>query len=162
MDADDRNDARQDLDGLRVPAGRRRPLFQVGVEVLRIGEGLVRGEDCLGVPGREVLAVLGGAGLHNHGVALGGPGHVQGALHLEMPAFMVDRVHAGTVGPHAGALVRHDGVVFPAVPELLRHVQELCGPLVPLRVRRLAGAGRSSGRRRHPLWSQRSSPPCRR
>ena len=54
--------------GLR-PAASVRGL-EVRVERLRLGEGLLRGEDRLGVAGGEILAVLGRAGLHEQRMAL--------------------------------------------------------------------------------------------
>ena len=56
--ADHRHDPRQDLDRLGVPADRGRAALEVAVEVLRVLQGLLRGEHRLGVAGGEVLAVL--------------------------------------------------------------------------------------------------------
>jgi len=55
--ADNRHDAGEDLDAFRITADGGGGL-QVPVEVLRIREGLVGGEDGVRVPRGEVLAVL--------------------------------------------------------------------------------------------------------
>ena len=68
--ADDRADAGQDLERGRGRGRRGRARLEVGVERLRVRQRLLRGEDRLGVPGREALAVLRRPGLHEHRPAL--------------------------------------------------------------------------------------------
>ena len=97
--ADDRDDARQDLDA--VPGrGRRRPSCASGRRRNAAHrQGLLRGEHGLGVAGGEVLAVLGRAGLHDQRVALRRTRDVQRALDPEVPADVVDGADAGSCPP---------------------------------------------------------------
>jgi hypothetical protein len=62
--ADHGHDARKDLDLVRIPAEPAGPPLHVRVELLAVGQGLLRGEDRLGVAGRELPAVLRRSGLH--------------------------------------------------------------------------------------------------
>ena len=134
---DDRNNARKNLDRLRVPAGCGRSLLQVRIEALCLWQRLLGGENRFGVAGGEVLAVFRGARLDNHRVALDGARHIQGALDAEIRAGVVDRMDAGVVPPNPGVLVPDGGPVLPAVPELARDVKEFRSPLIPQRVGRL-------------------------
>ena len=129
--ADDRHDARQDEHRVGVPAGRRGPPLEVGVERLRLLERLLRGEDRLGVAGGELLAVLRGPGLHQQRVALRRARHVQRPGDLEVLARVVGGVDQSLVAPEPGLLVAQDRRVVPAVPELLGDLEELRGPRVP-------------------------------
>ena len=61
------HDAWQHDHAIGVTAGRASALLDVGIELRRALVGLVRGEDRLGVPRGEILAVLRGSGLHEQG-----------------------------------------------------------------------------------------------
>nr|BFE73395.1 hypothetical protein GCM10020092_066960 [Actinoplanes digitatis] len=119
---------------VRVPAVLGGAPLDVVVELLRVGERLVRGEDRLGVAGGEVAPVLRRAGLHQQGVALRGARHVERASHPEVLAVVLRRIDLLLVTPHAAGLVGEHHVVVPGVPELERDVDELGGPLVALPV----------------------------
>ena len=134
--ADHRHDARQDLELAGVPAEPAGPPLHVRVELLAVGQGLLRGEDRLGVAGRELPAVLRRPGLHQQRAALRRAGHVQRAADPEVAALVVHPVDPGRVGVDAGRLVAQFGAVLPAVPQPDRHVHELGGPRVPLLVAR--------------------------
>lgn len=111
--------------------------LEIGVEGAGVLDGLLGGEHRLRVPGRELLAVLAGARLHEQRVTLGRAGHVERALDAEVRPLVPGRVDLRVVAPDAGGLVADDRVVLPAVPELEGHVEELTGPGVPVRVRGL-------------------------
>ncbi|OUM03956.1 hypothetical protein A8M77_02770 [Variovorax sp. JS1663] len=70
--ADHREDAGHDLHVLRVAAQRGQAVLDVGVEGLRLVEGLVRDEDHLGRARRQRAPGIRGAGLHHHRPALRG------------------------------------------------------------------------------------------
>ena len=83
-----------------VAAGRRRTGLEVGVEGLRVLEGLLGGEHRLRVPGRERLAVLGRT---RPARAAGNPagvrGTLSGALDAEVRPLVPGRVDLRVVAP---------------------------------------------------------------
>ena len=101
--------------------------FQVGV----VGTGgfdvLGDGVDDLGVLGGDLEALFAGAGLDQDGAALGGAGDAEGALDLEVGAFVVERVELRGVEELAGVLVAGQGAGFPGVPEAFDDFHELGG-----------------------------------
>ena len=117
MRADHRRDAGQDLDAGRG-RGRRAATrgLEVAVEVLALGEGLLRGEDGLGVAGGEVLAVLRRAGLHEQRLALRRARDVQRPADPELRARVVDLVHPVGVGEDAGVGVEDAARRPPSCP----------------------------------------------
>ena len=133
--ADDGADAGQDQQVLGPSAVRGEPSLEVGVEVLRLREGLLRGEDRLGVPGGELLAGLGRPGLHQQRVALDRTADVERPAHLEVLAPVVDRCDPVGVGVDARRLVGDHRLVVAAVPQRLGELDELGGP----RIARLRG-----------------------
>ncbi len=52
-------------------------LFQICVERLAVRQGLLCGEDRLGIPCGKFLAVFGGTGLYEQRMALWGARHIQ-------------------------------------------------------------------------------------
>ena len=109
-------------------------VLQVGVELLRVGQRLLRGEHRLGVPGGELAAVLGRAGLDQQRPPLRRARDVERPADAEVLAGEVDRVDPGRVRVAAGGLVTDLRAVLPAVPQRHGHVDELGRALVALPV----------------------------
>ena len=122
-----RADARQDFQLPWVAPHRPGPGTDVVGELGRTVQRLVRGENRFGMARSKVAAVLGRARLHLHRPALWRARRVEGTLDLVMGAHMVDRMHLAGIGKHPGRLVQHQRVVFPAVPQVGRHLHELFG-----------------------------------
>ena len=106
--------------------------LDVTVEGLGVGQGLVRGEDRLGVAGGEGAALVGGARLDVDRPALRRPWRTERPADLEEAADVVDRVHLVHVDVGPARAVDDEGVVLPAVPELGDDVDELLGAGVAL------------------------------
>src|SRR5262249_27497490 len=87
--ADHDEGAGVDLRMLGIVADLVHAALDVGVEFLAVGEAAAAGEDGFGGFGGELLAVFGGAGLHDDRPALHGAGDVEGAAHLEIFAVVV-------------------------------------------------------------------------
>jgi hypothetical protein len=103
-------------------------------------------EDRVGALGGQVAAVLRGAGLEDHRLALGRAGDVQRALHRQELALVTQGVQLVGIEEHAAGLVVDQGVVFPAVPETLDDVQILGRQAVAGVVRQMLGLAEVLGR----------------
>jgi hypothetical protein len=87
--AENRQDARHDQHGVRIPPRRRAVLLDAAVERDRVILGLLLGVDQVGDASAQILSRTRGARLRDHGIALNGPCHVQWSLHLQDVAPMV-------------------------------------------------------------------------
>ena len=130
--ADHDKGAGQDLDMIGVAAGLLGAALDVGIERLRAGQGAAAGEHGLRGLGRELLAVVGGAGLHDHRPALRGARDVERAAHFQIFALVVEHAHFGGIEIQALLDVAHEGVVGEGIPQTGDDVVELAGPLVAL------------------------------
>src|SRR5262245_21509535 len=81
--------------------------------------------------GRQLTALLGGAGLHDHGMTLGQACDVQRPTYGEEFALMTQNVHFPFFEEPPSLLIEREGTLLPAVPEALHHFDELGGPRVP-------------------------------
>ncbi len=97
-------------------------------------------EDGVGALGGEALAILRGAGLEDHRLALGRALDVERPLHLEELALVVERVQLVRIDEDAALLVGDVGVVLPGVPEPLHHVQVLARQPIAHVVGQVVGA----------------------
>src|SRR5438093_7626037 len=104
--------------------------LQIAVSTLCARQLLDDGEHDVGRPRGQLEPGLRAAGLNDDRMTLRATGHVDGALHLEEPATMVERADLRRVDVDSGRLVRHDRAVLPAVPEALHDVDELLSDLV--------------------------------
>ena len=89
--------------------------------------------DCINDVGRrgsQLASLLRSAGLHDNGMNLGQASDVQRPAHGEEPALVVQHVHLGFIEEPAGLLVEGEGILLPAVPETLHHLDELGGSRV--------------------------------
>ncbi len=111
-------------------AERRQPLLERGVLRLRLVEVLHDGEHHVGGARRQRLSRLGAAGLQHHRLALRRAADIDGSLDLEEDAPVVERPYPRRVEIGAAFAVGDDGVVGPAIPQPLHHVDELGRPLV--------------------------------
>lgn len=126
----DRADAGQNLQLLRLAPVFRQPRLHVLVERPGAADALMGGEDDLRHLRRKFLAVFRRAGLHEHRISLRRPGDIQRALHGVIFASVVDRVNFIRIETNAGQFVVDDGVILPAVPQLLHNVDEFVRFLV--------------------------------
>ena len=135
--ADDGHHARQDQQFVGATAMLRQAGLQAAVECLRAGQGLLRREYQFGRGGSQFLAILAGAGLYQHGVALHGALRLQGAAQLEVLAFVFKDVQLGRIEEIAAGLVEQIRIIAQAVPQALDDIDVFARALVALRVRHL-------------------------
>ena len=128
--SDDRHHAGQHRDLIRRAAILRHAPLQVAIGTPRGRQLLDDGEHDVGRPRGQLEPGLRAAGLDDDRMTLGATSHVDGALHLEEPATMVQRADLRRVDEDPGRLVRDDRAVLPADPEALDDVDELLGDLV--------------------------------
>ena len=132
--ADHDEGAGKNLQMLGVAADLLHAALDVGIELLPVGKAAAAGEHGFGCLGGKLLAVFGGAGLHDHGPALHRAGDVEGPAHLQIFAVMVERVHPGGIEEQAALDVAHESVVGEGIPQARDDVVELAGALVALGV----------------------------
>ena len=120
--------------------------FQTPVENAGLLQRLLGGEDDIGRAGCQRLAGLGRARLDHDGVALRRARCIQRAFDAEMRALVVQRVQLGGVEVHTAVLVAHDGIVLPAVPQPLDHVDKLAGHRIALGMVGVVATGEIGGR----------------
>ncbi len=144
--AEDGRQAGQDLDAVRVAAEGDGAALHVGIEILRVGELLLGGEDRLGIAGGEGAALVRGARLHQHRMALRRARQVERAAHAELLAGVVDGVDAVGVGVDAAGAVMDARVVLPAVPQLAHDIDELGRATIAVAVRVALGEAEIAGR----------------
>ena len=137
--ADDGHDAGQDQQFVVAAAMLRQAGLQAAVERLRAGQCLLRREYQFGRGGRQFLAILAGAGLHQHGIALHRALGLQCAAQLEVFAFVLQHLQLGRVEEIAAGLVEQIRIVAQAVPQALDDIDVFARALVALRVRHLRG-----------------------
>ena len=137
--ADDDEAAGQDLDVVRVAPGLSRPLPDIGVVALRVGELAAARKDHLRGFGGELAAGIRGAGLDDDRPALDRPGDVQGPAHRQELALVVEDMHPLRVEIDAVLDVADEGVLGPAVPEAGHDVEELAGAAVALAMLHMLG-----------------------
>ena len=104
--------------------------LEVGIEVHRVLQRLLGGEDHLGRAGRQGFASFRRTRLHQHWPALRRTRHVQGALHRKVLALVVEHMAVCRVEHPTTGLVPHKGVGVPAVPQALHHIGKLAGTFV--------------------------------
>ena len=97
----------------------------------------MRAEHDLGGLGRELPAVVGGAGLHHHRLALRRARHRQRSAHLEELAGVIEHVTPVGIVEAALLLVEDEGVVVPGVPQAAHDLDELAGAPVAHRLRQM-------------------------
>ena len=112
----------------------RQPLAHVGVIGQRVLDGVGRGIDHLGQLGADVAPGGGIARLHHDGPPLLRRPGVQRTAHLEMFALEIQPVHPAFVEEDPRLLVKHEGPVFPAVPEPGHRLGAFGGALVALAI----------------------------
>ena len=117
---------------LGVAADLLHAALDVGIKLLRIGERAATGEHGFRRFRRELLAVLGRAGLHDQRPALDGAGNVERPAHGEIFALVIEHVHFRRVEKEPGFDVAHERVVGEGIPQARHHVVELARPLVAL------------------------------
>ena len=108
----------------------RHAALQVVVVFLRRLDRQVRAEDRLGVLRGELLAFVGGAGLHHHRPALRRTRHIERPAHLVALALVVEVVHLARREIEPALGIAHESVVVPAVPQPRHDIDEL----VPARI----------------------------
>src|SRR2546429_8465064 len=96
---------------IRRAAILRHAPLQIAIGTLRGRQLLDDGEHDVGRPRGQLEPGLRAAGLNDHRMALRATGHVDGTLHLEEPATMVERADLRRVDVDSGRLVRHDRAV---------------------------------------------------
>ena len=96
----------------------------------------------------KLAAVVGGAGLHQHRLALRRARHVERAAHVEVLAVVIERVHLLRIEEQARLLVADEGVVVPRIPQRLHDLDEfLAAPVAHvLRLVRLVAEVERLGR----------------
>jgi hypothetical protein len=104
--------------------------LEVAVQGLRLLERLAGGEDHLGPARREVLAVLGGAGLDQHRVALRRARDVERPAHREELALVIEDVELVGIEVAPRRLVVEERVVLPRIPQAGDDLHELAGAAV--------------------------------
>ena len=130
--AQDRDEARQDLEGARLAAeGGRSRLDQI-VEGLSFGKGGLCAEDEIGDPGGEVLAGSGRARLNDDRAALRGPQDIERTTDLEMLARVIEKPDLGRIEGLGARLVLDHRAVVPAIPEAGHDVEELVRAIVAI------------------------------
>ena len=117
---------------LRSAAEFRHPAFHRRVVFLRVLDRGCSREHHIGGRRRHVLALLGGAGLHDHRIALRRARNVDRSAHREMLALVVEYVNFCRIEEDARRLVAHEGVVLPAVPQPAHHLDEFRGAAIAL------------------------------
>ena len=122
--ADHDEGARQDLEVLRIAADLAHAALDVGVELLPVGETAAAGEHRFRGLGRELPAVIGRAGLHDHRPALHGPGDVERPAHREIFSLVIEHMHLGGIEIKPGFDVADKGVVGEGIPQPGDHVIE--------------------------------------
>src|SRR5690606_23735278 len=126
--------------------------LDVPVKFLGSVQPLVRGEDDFGRRGSKPAAIFRLAGLDDDRVTLRGARHIERALDLEMLAAMLRGMQLVQIEKSAALLVANEGVILEALPELLDHVDMLCGARVAEGMRMLpveieiVGCGIRTGR----------------
>ncbi len=108
----------------------RKAGFQAGVVRLRRGHVERHRINHVGISGGDLLALVGGAGLHNDWPPLRCRRRVQRATHLEVLALVVQHVQFLGVEKHAACLVADEGIVLPTVPQSGNDAGKLRGALV--------------------------------
>ena len=108
--------------------------LHVGVERLAGFDAAQRGEHGFGGLGRQLLAGLRRAGLHDHRPALNGARDVERAFDREEFALVVERMHLVGIEEHAAVDVTDEGVIGPGVPEASDDVVELARAAITLAV----------------------------
>ncbi len=98
-----------------APRGRHAPL-DVGIKRPRTLQSLMRGKDCLGIPGSKATAVLRRAGLHIDRPALRRAWQVKRAPYPVELALVTGGMDAVSIGEKTALLVGDDGIVFPGCP----------------------------------------------
>ncbi len=121
--AHDGRDGGQDEHPVGVAAEAGGPRLHVDIVEARLLDVPEAHEDGVGPLGGEVAAVLGGASLEDHRLALAGAGDIERPLHRQELALVVQGVELRRVEEDAAFLVIDERVVLPAVPKTLRHVQ---------------------------------------
>src|ERR1700738_2154187 len=106
--------------------------LHVGVEVPRDFQGGCGGKDHISGLGCKVPAILRGARLHQHGLALWGTRDIERAADLEVLAFMAQDVELGGIEEDARLPIKDEGIIVPTVPQTLDHACELAGAGIAL------------------------------
>ena len=108
--------------------------LDVGVELLPVGQAAAAGEHGFRGFRRELPAVVGRAGLHDHRPALHRAGDVERAAHREIFSLVVEHMHFGGIEIQPGFDVAHKGVVGEGIPQARDHIVEFARALVALGV----------------------------
>ena len=125
-------EARQDLEAVGIAPALDHAALHVRIEDAGGLHHIMGGEDHFRRIGGELAAIVGGAGLHDHRLALGRAGHIERAAHVIKIAVMIEHMHLRAVGEDALRLVAHKGVPIPGIPEGAHHLDEFAGALVAL------------------------------
>ena len=91
--ADHDEGARQDLQVLAVASELVHAALDVGIELLSIRKAAAAGEHGFRGLGRELPAVIGRAGLHDHRPALHRARDVEGTAHREVFSLVIEHMH---------------------------------------------------------------------
>jgi hypothetical protein len=121
---DDDKAAGQDLDVVRVAPGLCRPLPDIGIVVLCVGELAAVGEDHLCDLGGELAARVRSPGLDDDRPAVDRPGNIQRAAHRQELALVVEHMQPLRVEIDAVLDIADKRVVGPAFPQSCHHVEE--------------------------------------
>src|SRR5580700_316822 len=122
------------LDRIGMPAVSRGAALDVGVEGAARFEILLHRERDLGGFAGKIAAVVGLAGLHDDGMALGRAMHGERPAHRKMLALVVEEMQLCRIEIDAAVLVGDDGAVFKTVPQPEHHFGELTRPSVAVAV----------------------------
>src|SRR5262249_14999928 len=105
-------------------------LFHVGVIGCRAFHKRLNGKNDFRMLSGEVPSASRCTSLNNYGTALRGRGHMQRATRTKEPPDMVDTVDFRGISKDPSGAVHDQGIVVPALPQLVAHLEKLVSAIV--------------------------------